>query len=79
MLGGPASIRWLEWFMGFPDGWSGLNDASDEIRGWGEDSLPKLKQPGEKKRTERIKALGNAQVPAQTAMAWQILSKDGDD
>lgn len=71
---------WVEWLMGWPVGWTSLEPlASAEIRSWATDpanngEVPRTshKTPN---RTPRLKAIGNGQVPACAAMAFNILSR----
>ena len=44
----------VEWLMGFPQGWVDDVDIS---------------------RTQKLRCLGNAVVPAQAALAWRLLNQ----
>lgn len=70
-LGLTPSIAWLEWFMGFPDGWSRLDRSQLALPDWSISLSPYSEKT--KNRTKSIKGLGNAQVPAQAILAWILL------
>lgn len=88
--GAELSAEWAEWYMGFPVGWSGEKvEARSAESWWAVDPadldpsdplyLPRTAPRGEKHRRSRVKALGNAQVPACAAFAWLLLSDPGFD
>lgn len=75
--------------MGFPGGWTRLDgEAGISFLRWETDPadldpssphhVPRI-AANVLHRTARLKALGNAQVPAQAALAWAILSDPGFD
>jgi len=79
---GPGTLNpnWVEWLMGWPIGWSNL-EALDEIKliRWDidpadDDTIARLTTI-KKNRKNRLMALGNGQVPACVAKAFNILSK----
>jgi hypothetical protein len=76
-IGGTPKIGWLEWFMGFPIGWTDLDADDLEFCSWAKEpfSEDKFDIGSEKKRANRIKGLGNAQVPSQAVLAWNLLSQ----
>jgi hypothetical protein len=50
--------------------------ASADMRGWGEgweDGIPRV-AIGVPKRVQRLKAIGNGQVPVCMAVAWRMLA-----
>jgi hypothetical protein len=76
------SPDWVEWLMGFPEGWTDIDPARypGEFIGWAADpaeagSTPRVCPKGTLYRGARLKALGNAQVPAQAAYAWRLLTR----
>lgn len=75
--GGSLSPDWVELLMGWPKGWTSLEPIeSPEIRGWGEGwegDTPRV-LPGVPNRVQRLKAIGNGQVPQCAAAAWEMLS-----
>lgn len=74
-IGGTPTISWLEWFMGFPVGWTNLAVDAVVTADWDTPPDDMFNIKGEKKRSNRIKGLGNAQVPAQAVLAWNTLSQ----
>ena len=65
--------------MGWHVGWTGLEPITDiACRDWQTDPADSGEVPrvatGVKHRVERLKAIGNGQVPAVAALAWQILT-----
>jgi hypothetical protein len=85
-VGGSLNPFWVEWLMGWPPGWTSLDPLPDEWMrawrsgetGWHEDpadrgAVSRIAASRTKHRTARLKALGNGQVPAAAALAWQIL------
>lgn len=75
--GGQLNPDWVEWLMGWPVRWSNLGplDTAD-IASWENEpqGVPRV-ATGVKARTNRLKAIGNGQVPAVAALAWRILSQ----
>ncbi len=77
---GQLNPDWVEWLMGWVIGWSSLKPLeSSEIRSWDTDPADLGEVPrvatGIEKRVDRLKAIGNGQVPAVAAMAFLILSE----
>lgn len=77
--GGQLNAAWCEWLMGWPIGWTSL-EPLNELR-W----LPLADDPadageiprtitGQRNRANRIKCLGNGQVPHCAALAWEVLT-----
>jgi len=66
---------WVEWFMGWPVGWSDVRTLNKlvwlPINMW-----PNIKPITYKKenRRNRVKAIGDGQVPQAAILAWNILS-----
>ena len=75
--GGSLHPDWVELLMGWPKGWTSLDPLeSSEMRGWGdgwEDDTPRV-QAGVPNRVQRLKAIGNGQVPQCAAAAWGLLA-----
>ena len=78
--GGQLNPDWVEWLMGWPIGWTRLEPISMDWRGWDVDPAD---EPGDTprvasgigNRVDRLRAIGNGQVPAAMATAWEILSQ----
>lgn len=73
------SPDWVEWLMGWPIGWTNLEPIGDlDWREWETDPADEGEVPrvatGIKCRADRLKAIGNGQVPQVAAMAWTILN-----
>lgn len=68
---------WVEKLMGVPRGWTALDGNSNEWQNnWSGDwegNTPRTTDI-KKNRTDRIRMLGNAVVPATAAKAWTVLS-----
>ena len=77
---GQLSPDWVEWLMGWPIGWTRLEPIELDERGWETDPAD---EPGDiprvatdiKARADRLKAIGNGQVPQAAELAWRILSQ----
>ena len=79
MVCGQLNPEWVEWLMGWPIGWTSLDPiAKMEIRGWQTDPADNGEimrvATGVKRRVDRLKAIGNGQLPAVASIAWQILT-----
>lgn len=76
-IGGLLSPDWTELLIGWPKGWTALAPlGSAEMRGWGEgweDGTDRV-LPGVPNRVQRLKAIGNGQVPQCAAEAWRLLA-----
>lgn len=77
IVGGLLNPDWVEWLMGWPIGWSDLNPLT-ELK-WFDPSIdphPDIPRTTDKteNRVNRLKAIGNGQVPTCAAKAWTILS-----
>lgn len=85
--GGQLNPNWVEWLMGWPMGWTSMDDLSaDELtrwrahmnRGswWGYEprGVPRAVKGGVNNRVDRLKAIGNGQVPLSMVFAWLILT-----
>lgn len=76
-VGGALSPDWVELLMGWPKGWTFLEPLeSSEMRGWGEgweDDTARV-LAGVTNRVQRLKAIGNGQVPQCAAEAWRLLT-----
>ena len=75
---GNLNPDWVEWLMGWPVGWTHLDSLdSADIRPWTEDpadsgEIPRVTLTREH-RKDRLKCIGNGQVPATAAKAWRQL------
>ena len=82
---GQLNPVWVAWLMGWPHAtgwdWTSLEPAPAEIvpTDWTRepDGIPRTatKIPN---RVDRLKALGNGQVPQCAAMAWRLLTESGE-
>jgi len=72
---GQLNPTWVEWLMGWPIGWLDLEPMDEMV--WlpfdPEPNIPRV-TTGEKDRVQKLKALGNGQVPQCLVAAWTILS-----
>ena len=79
-VGCQLSPDWVEWLMGWPIGWTSLEPIGDlDWRDWKTDpadgdEIPRV-ATGIKCRADRLKAIGNGQVPQVAALAWNILNQ----
>jgi hypothetical protein len=75
--GGQLSPDWVELLMGWPLGHTDVDRPCDPvIRPWDEhweDGVPRVAK-GIPHRVDRLKCIGNGQVPACAALAWNILA-----
>ena len=79
MIPGQLSPDWVEWLMGWPIGWTRLEPIELDERGWETDpadtgDIPRV-ATGIKARADRLKAIGNGQVPQAAELAWRILTQ----
>lgn len=77
---GQLNPDWVEWLMGWPVGWSSLEPTIELFwLDWDIDPADKGNIPRVatkiKDRVNRLKAIGNGQVPRCAATAWEILIK----
>jgi hypothetical protein len=76
---GQLSPDWVEWLMGWPIAWTRLEPIEMDWRDWSQDPADtgEIPRVGKKiaNRADRLKAIGNGQVPAVAAMAWNTLAK----
>ena len=78
---GDLNPDWVEWLMGWPIGWSDLKPIKKLIwLDWDVDPADKNEIPRitteKQNRINRLKAIGNGQVPQVAATAWRILTGD---
>jgi len=77
--GGQLSPNWVEWLMGWPTGWTAIDGTPITFYDWSVDPADTGEIPrtatGIKNRVQRLKTIGNGQVPACFATAWEILSE----
>jgi hypothetical protein len=82
--GGELNPDWVEWLMGFPQGWTALEPLDQEVMDkwrvnqytqWQEEPAPRLSEKTPN-RANRLKGLGNGQVPAVVATAWHLLAEE---
>lgn len=79
--GGSLNPDWVEWLMGWPIGWTSLEPLPPQALadwqhhpGWWltEPDVPRI-AVGVTDRVNRLKAIGNGQVPAVAMLAWTFL------
>ncbi|MBL7006364.1 MAG: hypothetical protein ISR78_04705 [Spirochaetia bacterium] len=78
--GGQLNPDWVEWLMGWPIGWSSLDQLGNiDFPTWQSDPADTGDVPRVGKnipnRAKRLKAIGNGQVPQVVAIAFSILSE----
>lgn len=77
--GGALNPDWVEWLMGWPVGWSNVEPLGElDWRDWSVDpadigEVPRVTSAKEN-RANRLKAIGNGQVPQCVVMAWEHLA-----
>ncbi len=76
---GQLNPDWVEWLMGWPIGWTKTEPIELDWRDWSIDpadinEVPRVSH-NIKDRVNRLKAIGNGQVPLVAATAWAILSE----
>lgn len=79
---GQLNPDWVEWLMGWPIGWTSLEPMESKafpwVDSWQEDPADsgKVQRAAHKipQRVNRLKAIGNGQVPQVVALAWWVLS-----
>jgi hypothetical protein len=74
--GGSLNPDWVELLMGWPKGWTSLEPLSDApMIAWGEDWEEGTTRTakGMPARVDRLKAIGNGQVPQCAAVAFECL------
>jgi len=76
---GQLNPDWVEWLMSWPIGWTSLEPMEELVwLDWKVDPADEGKIPriatGVKDRTNRLKAIGNGQVPQCVKMAWEVLN-----
>ena len=88
-VGGRLNPDWVEWLMGWPVGWTSLDPLpAERMCEWEKgvsdgswwtvdpvETIPRLTSIKEF-RVNRLKALGNGQVPAQALLAMEVLSHE---
>lgn len=78
-INGALHPEWVEWLMGWPVGWTSLNLLDDaQVLPWDTDpadsgDIPRV-ATGIDYRVDRLKAIGNGQVPVAARLAWELLS-----
>jgi DNA (cytosine-5)-methyltransferase 1 len=75
---GQLNPDWVEWLMLWPIKWTSLSPIKLDWRTWNTDpadtgEIPRV-ATGIKNRVNRLKAIGNGQVPAALVLAWKILT-----
>jgi hypothetical protein len=77
----------VAWLMGWPMGWTEASSIDPSVmEDWRRKTEDGTWWPGEpegvprvdgsnENRTQRLKALGNGQVPLCAAMAWELLTR----
>ena len=77
--GGQLSPEWVEWLMGWPVGWTSLEPMTEvHWLDWSVDPADEGNIPRTASnipdRIARLKAIGNGQVPAVAAVAWETMA-----
>ncbi len=75
--GGQLNPDWVEWLMNWPIGWSSLEPMPAlDWPTWEREpvDVPRV-ETGIAARVDRLKCIGNGQVPACAAEAWRQLHK----
>ena len=77
---GQLNPDWVEFLMNWPIGWTRLSPIKLDWRTWDTDpadtgEIPRV-ATGIKNRVNRLKAIGNGQVPAAMVLAWEILTEE---
>lgn len=85
-VGGKLSPIWVEWMMGWPINWTSLSVFSpenfciwnDTVKEWWDVEPENIPRTCQKLpfRIDRLKCLGNGQVPMVVEAAWKILTKN---
>jgi len=81
---GKLNPEWVEVLMGWPLGWTDLNqliEIKNDLTEWNEDwenGIPRITKNNEKHK-ERLTAIGNGQVPLCAAVAFLMLKKRIDN
>lgn len=76
-VGGQLNPDWVEWLMNWPIGWSSIGSLTTiRPHDWSIEppDVPRV-ATGIPARVDRLKALGNGQVPQCAAEAWRLLHK----
>lgn len=83
-VGGTLNPNWVEWLMGWPVGWTSLDELPKAVfQAWFENmagyweeepDIPRVAQ-GVENRVNRLKAIGNGQVSLCLVKAWEVLTK----
>jgi len=80
--GGKLNPTWVEWLMGWPLNWTSLEPLSAQgfnewhAPGWWANEPPDVPRVTTitKDRVDRLKAIGNGQVPMTVAAVWRLLT-----
>lgn len=72
---GQLNPAFVEWLMGWPKNWTALDEKVEAHCGWEQEDMnvPRV-AIGVKGRVNRLKAIGNGQVPQCATQAWRILT-----
>lgn len=82
-IAGQLNPDWVEWLMDWPKGWTSLDSMPVEVfKHWKKtqktwwDIEPEIPRLAENitKCIDRLKAIGNGQVPACVNLAWEVLT-----
>ena len=75
IVGGLLNPDWVEWLMGWPIGWTDLDNDDPGVHGFDSEppGVPRTTSKRDR-RAKRLKAIGNGQVPQCAALAWNVLS-----
>ena len=78
IVDGLLNPDWVEWLMGWPIGWTDLDNDDPGFHDW-QSEPPHVPRTTDRRhrRPARLKAIGNGQVPQAMALAWTTLN--GED
>jgi hypothetical protein len=81
--GGQLNPDWVEWLMGWPVAWTRLENTYTNWMDWEVDPadidlVPRIATDIQN-RIDRLRAIGNGQVPQAMVLAWNELTTNKDN